>query len=96
MSVSRQLRTTVRLDENLLKRAKKKAVERGTTLTALIEEGLRAVTAEKASSGGKARILPRISTATGGLRPGFDPIKINTQTQEIEDLEMLKRLGMLE
>ena len=34
-------RTTVRLPAELLKRAKRKAVAEGRTLTALIEEGLR-------------------------------------------------------
>lgn len=37
------MRTTVRLDEDLLRRAKVRAAETGTTLTALIEQGLVAV-----------------------------------------------------
>ena len=36
-------RTTVRLPEDLIKRAKRKAAAEGSTLTALIEEGLRLV-----------------------------------------------------
>ena len=37
------MRTTVRLDDELLRRAKIHAAEQGTTLTALIEAGLRHV-----------------------------------------------------
>jgi len=35
------MRTTVHLDENLLRRAKREAHKRGETLTSLIEQGLR-------------------------------------------------------
>ena len=37
------MRTTVRLDEDLLRRAKMRAAAEGTTLTALIERGLEAI-----------------------------------------------------
>ena len=37
------MRTTLNLDDRLLARAKRLAAERGSTLTALIEEGLREV-----------------------------------------------------
>ena len=35
------MRTTIRLDDDLLARAKRAAVDRGTTLTAVIEDALR-------------------------------------------------------
>ena len=35
------MRTTVRLSEHLLRKAKRYAVEHDTTLTALLDEGLR-------------------------------------------------------
>jgi len=37
------MRTTVRLDDSLLDQARREAARRGTTLTALIEQGLRLV-----------------------------------------------------
>ena len=46
------MRTTVRLDEGLLRKAKAEAASRGETVTALIERGLRLVLA---SSGRPAR-----------------------------------------
>jgi hypothetical protein len=83
-------RTTVRLPAELLKRAKRKAVAEGRTLTALIEEGLRRVVEEKAAAKGK-RKLPRISKATGGLQPGVDLTQM-WKIYEMEDLEYVERL----
>src|ERR671933_1749018 len=60
-------RTTVRLPEELLARAKRKAAAEGRTLTALIEDGLRLVTAEERKAA-KKRVMPRISKATGGFK----------------------------
>ena len=40
------MRTTIRLREDLLRRAKKRAAEEGRTLTSLIEEGLTLLLAE--------------------------------------------------
>ena len=84
-------RTTVRLPEELLDRARRKAAAEGRTLTSLIEEGLRVVTAAKKTPPTERR-LPRISTATGGFYPGID-ISNNAAIQEIEDLEYIERLN---
>ena len=63
------MRTTVRLDDELLTRAKRAALERGTTLTAVIEDALR-----RALAPGLARsesvVLP--SFRGDGLQPGVD------------------------
>jgi len=84
-------RTTVRLPEELLKRAKRKAAAEGRTLTALIEEGLRQVVAdEKRETKGK-RKLPRISKATGGLLPGIDLTRLS-DIQHMDDLEYVERM----
>ena len=85
------MRTTVRLPEDLLKRAKRKAAAEGRTLTDLIEEGLRVVLARRASAKKQDRVLPRSSTATGGLRPGVDISKFSDY-QEMEDLEYIERM----
>ena len=68
-------RTTIRLPEELLLRAKEKAVAEGRTLTSLIEEGLRVVLAARPEAHHKERVLPRISKARGGPRPGIDLAK---------------------
>lgn len=85
------MRTTVRLDDDLLKRAKLKAAAEGRTLTDLIEEGLRSVLARRPGVGRRDRVLPRTSKARGGLRPGVDLTKFSDY-QEMEDLEYLERM----
>ena len=63
------MRTTIRLDDELLTRAKRAAVERGTTLTAVIEDALR-----RALAPGPVPVEEvEIPTFRGdGLQPGVD------------------------
>jgi hypothetical protein len=84
-------RTTVRLPEDLVRRAKRKAAAEGRSLTALIEEGLRRVLNERGSAGKTGRVLPPVSTATGGLMPGID-LNDTAALQEMEDLDYVRRL----
>lgn len=84
-------RTTVRLPEDLVRRAKRKAAAEGRTLTALIEEGLRRVLNESRSVGAAKRTLPPVSTARGGLMPGID-LNETAILQEMEDLDDARRL----
>jgi hypothetical protein len=84
-------RTTVRLPEELIRRAKRKAAAQGRTLTALIEDGVRRVLKDSAPSQKKQRILPPVDTAAGGLLPEIGP-NIAAAVQELEDLEYAKRL----
>ena len=84
-------RTTIRLPENLLNRAKRKAAAEGRTLTSLIEEGLRLVVAEHRRATKAKRVLPRISKATGGPMPGVDLTDLSA-LQEMDDLEYVQRM----
>lgn len=67
------MRTTVRLDEGLLEKAKKEAARRGETLTSLIEKGLRLVLVSP-----RKRLHPRravrlpVCKQGGGTLPGVD------------------------
>ena len=64
------MRTTIRLDDNLLRRAKRAAADRGTTLTALIEDAVRRALAP---AGPSARTREPLPTFRGdGLQPGVD------------------------
>ena len=65
------MRTTIRLSDDLLRKAKKKAAEDGRTLTSLFEEGLKVVLAEPKPARRKRFELP-ISSASGGIMPGVD------------------------
>jgi hypothetical protein len=85
------MRTTIRLPDDLLRRAKRKAAAEDRTLTSLIEEGLRAVVDERPKPARAKRILPRISKATGGLMPGVDLTRFSDY-QEQEDVEYMQRL----
>ena len=84
-------RTTVRLPEDLLDRARRKAAAEGRTLTSLIEDGLRLVVADTKKSAKQKHILPRISKATGGLMPGVDLTRFS-DIQEMDDLEYVERM----
>jgi hypothetical protein len=65
------MRTTVRLPEDLMKAAKRRAVETGRTLTEVIEDALRAALARGKEAGGHAPVeLP--TYGSGGVLPGVD------------------------
>ncbi len=87
-------RTTVRLPQELLKRAKRKAAAEGSTLTALIAEGLRIVVSDRRPSTRRKHVLPRVSKARGGLMPGVDLNDLST-IEELEDLAYLRRMQRL-
>jgi hypothetical protein len=84
-------RTTVRLPDELLRRAKRKAAAEGRTLTSLIEDGLRLVIAEDAGRAKAKRVLPPISKAHGGPMPGVDHTDLSA-LQEMDDLEYVERM----
>ena len=84
-------RTTIRLPEELLRRAKRKAAAEGRTLTSLIADGLQLVVSEPRRSARPPRNLPRISRASGGLMPGVDVGNLSS-VQEIDDLERIDRM----
>lgn len=65
------MRTTIRLNEELLAEAKAYATRHHRTLTSLIEEALRQRLADLKRSKRQPGSLP-ISTAGGGTRPGVD------------------------
>lgn len=65
------MRTTVRLDPDLLARAKERAARTGRTLTAVIEDALRAALAPGRGRRRGERIeLP--TYGSGGVLPGVD------------------------
>ncbi|MCZ7649559.1 MAG: type II toxin-antitoxin system VapB family antitoxin [Planctomycetota bacterium] len=65
------MRTTIRLDENLLLEAKRYAARRRKTLTAVIEESLRETLARQ-HSGIKAQPVKLPIFKGRGLQPGID------------------------
>ena len=64
------MRTTIRIDDELLAEAKARAARSGTSLTAVVEDALRAAFARRQREVGRAAELP---TMPGGrLLPGID------------------------
>ncbi len=65
-------RTTVRLDDALLDRAKREAARRNTTVTSLIEAGLRLMLARGNQPFKRVHVALPVSTATGGTLAGVN------------------------
>jgi hypothetical protein len=65
------MKTTIELSEAALKEARRVAEREGTTLRALIEEGLRRVLAERRARRGGFR-LRRVTFKGQGLSPDFE------------------------
>jgi hypothetical protein len=65
------MRTTVRLRDDLLRRARKRAAEEHRTLTSLLEEGVSLVLA-RPRTGPRERVVLPVSRARGGVLPGVD------------------------
>jgi hypothetical protein len=78
------MRTTVRLSDDLLRRARKKAAEQGRTLTSLLEEGLKSVLAESKPAK-RTRVRLPVSKATGGTLPGVDLNRSTDLEDRMED-----------
>jgi ribbon-helix-helix CopG family protein len=66
------MRTTVRLDEALMRQVKAEAARRGQTVTELIEKGLQLVLASGGGRTRRKRVVVPVSRATGGTHPGVD------------------------
>jgi hypothetical protein len=66
------MRTTVDLPDELLRQARRQAAEEGTTLTALLADGLRLRIGGAAPARRRRQRLP-VSIVGGGLQPWIDP-----------------------
>ena len=65
------MRTTIRLDDALLREAKAVAAASGRTLTELVEDALRETLARRRAGAGRKRLILRTFKGNG-LRPGVD------------------------
>ena len=69
------MQTTLRLNEDLFRRAKAQAAEQGISLTRLVEEAVREHLDKPAPAPRRTRLRLPISTSTGGLAPGFSTLE---------------------
>jgi hypothetical protein len=79
------MRTTLNIEDELMKRAKKRAAETGTTLTEVVEEALRAAVSGQAPRAG--RFTLRWKPVAGRTRPGMDLSDRDSLYQEMERRE---------
>lgn len=66
------MRTTIRLDDDLLIQAKSTAAQSGQTLASVIEDAVRDSFARRRSADRRAEVTALPSFGHGGLRPGVD------------------------
>ena len=71
LDILMRMRTSVRINDDLLRRAKKRAADQGRTLTSLIEDGLALILLEPKGTRPERVELP-VSRASGGVLPGVD------------------------
>ena len=79
------MRTTIRLNDDLLRQAKRRAAEEGRTFSSLVEDGLRAVLRPPPMQK-QTRVKLPLSTAGGGVHPGID-LNSNASLQDLLDEE---------
>lgn len=77
------MRTTIRMNDELLRRAKKLAAEEGRTLTSIIEEGVANVLNSRRTVS-KRRVKLPVSKKRGGVWPGIH-ITNSAQLYDIMD-----------
>jgi hypothetical protein len=77
------MRTTVRINDDLLHRAKKRAVDEERSLTSLIEDGLALILAKPKTIRSERIELP-VSKASGGVLPGID-LNRSSDLEEVMD-----------
>ena len=82
------MRTTLNLDDDLARRAKEAAAREGSTLTRLVEEGLRLRLRAPAWTTAEPAPLPVFRGGTG-FAPGIDPLSNRSllDAAEADDLD---------
>jgi len=85
------MRTTVRLDDELLAEAKRYAARTGRTLTSLIDEGLREVLA-RGERRVPAKRVELLTGGEGGLRPGIRSDSFSEVLDQLDCERFLKSI----
>lgn len=80
------MRTTLNLDDALVIRAKQVAASERTTLTRLIEEGLRMRLRQTEVSDRKPGAIP-VFAGQGGLLPGIDSLRSQSLTEAADQAD---------
>ncbi len=78
------MRTTIRLRDDLLRQAKRRAADEQRTLTSLVEEGV-ALVLSKPRKKRAGRVELPVSAASGGVLPGIDLNRSADLEAQMED-----------
>jgi len=81
---------TISLDENIVKQARIKAIQEGTSLSAKVREFLANYVKPNPALGSGA--IPKLPTskAKGGLQPGIDPCSNRSMFEAMDTVDDLK------
>ena len=79
------MQTTLRLDDELFRQAKTQAAAQGISLTKFVEEAIRARLDKPASTPRRRRLHLPVSSATGGLVPGFSSLAEAVAAADLAD-----------
>ena len=81
---------TISLDENLIKQARIKAIQEGTSLSAKVREMLAAYVQQDLPTA--PAVIPKLPTGgSGGLMPGIDPSSNRSFYEAMDaDMDILK------
>lgn len=84
------MRTTLNLDDALMREAKKHAAETGMTLTSVIEQALRRSLADEPQDAAGPRFRMPVFQGERGLAPGVTPADLhsNARLAELERAEL--------
>ncbi len=79
------MQTTLRLDDEIFRRAKAEAAAKGISLTKLVEEAIQEHLDKPAPAPRRRRLRLPVSTSTGGLVPGFSTLKEAVAAADLAD-----------
>ena len=84
------MRTTLTIDDGLLRQLRQKALDSGKPFKQVVDETLRAGLEKPAGSAGPRYVCPTFST--GPLAAGINLTKANQLAAALEDEELINRL----
>ena len=79
------MQTTLRLDDELFRRAKAQAAVAGVSLTKLVEEAIREHLEKPVPAPRRRRLRLPVSSAAGGLVPGFSTLAEAVAAADLAD-----------
>lgn len=83
------MRTTISIEDSLLEDLKQRAVERGTTVSRLIEDSVRQLIAQEAEAPADGGSFELVTFGKGGQFSAFD-VEKTSRLIELEDIDRFR------